>query len=381
MQPTAYQRFIDHLVAQAQREAEIVGVVLLGSTAGRKREPDSFSDHDVWVVTVDGAAAALRDDSSWLPDPERIVGHFYETQHGRSVVYDDGHLLELAVFDDGELEVAAANDYRVVYDSGRIEERMVAIAERTKQQHHSQSSEVAAGAFVTHVIIGLGRYGRGELLSAGERLRSAAVTSLLQLVTTGTGSLPADNLDPLRRFEAVDPALAARLDAALARPLPDLAASLLDLAADHGDAFPDAVEPALAAASVALERARRARPAAPWLHHVQLAIPAGGEDAARNFYTGVLGIPEVAKPAALAARGGCWFRIGTLEIHLGVEEPFRPAAKAHPGIRVGKLDELAGRLEAVGHSVRWDGHFPGHRRFYTDDPFGNRLEFLQAQTR
>lgn len=113
------------------------------------------------------------------------------------------------------------------------------------------------------------------------------------------------------------------------------------------------------------------------LHHVQLAIPAGGEDDARAFYGDVLGMSEITKPDELAKRGGCWFRSGALELHLGVEEPFAPARKAHPGIVVADLDEVAMRLQAGGYDTRYDDAFPGFRRFYTDDCFGNRLEFLQ----
>lgn len=118
------------------------------------------------------------------------------------------------------------------------------------------------------------------------------------------------------------------------------------------------------------------------LHHVQLAIPAGGEDRARAFWSDLLGLDEVAKPPALAARGGCWFRSGDLELHLGVEEPFAPARKAHPGILVDDLDDLddlVDRLAAAGVEARSDDLFPAHRRVYVDDPFGNRLEFLQAE--
>lgn len=113
------------------------------------------------------------------------------------------------------------------------------------------------------------------------------------------------------------------------------------------------------------------------LHHVQLAIPAGSEDDCRAFFLGVLGLTEVPKPPALAARGGLWVRADGLELHLGVEADFRPARKAHPGIRVLDIDALAARLTAAGVEVRWDDDFPGHRRCYADDPVGNRLEFLQ----
>lgn len=113
------------------------------------------------------------------------------------------------------------------------------------------------------------------------------------------------------------------------------------------------------------------------LHHVQLAIPAGGEPECRAFWGGLLGMDELEKPPALAARGGCWFRGGGAEVHLGVEHDFTPAAKAHPGILVSDLRALAGTLSSADVEVTWDGEFPGHDRFYATDPFGNRLEFLE----
>lgn len=116
------------------------------------------------------------------------------------------------------------------------------------------------------------------------------------------------------------------------------------------------------------------------LHHVQLAIPEGSEDVCREFWSGVLGLDEVEKPPVLAARGGCWFRGGGLEVHLGVEQDFAPARKAHPGILTDDVDAVAERLTAAGVDVRWDDDFPGMRRFYTADPFGNRLELLQPRS-
>ena len=115
------------------------------------------------------------------------------------------------------------------------------------------------------------------------------------------------------------------------------------------------------------------------LDHVQVAIPAGGEDGARAYYGDVLGMTEVPKPPALAQRGGCWFTSGGAVLHLGVDEPFVPAKKAHPAFLVTDLDALAAALAARGGSVtRSDGELPGIRRFHTFDPFGNRLEFQQA---
>ena len=123
------------------------------------------------------------------------------------------------------------------------------------------------------------------------------------------------------------------------------------------------------------------------LHHVQVACPLGGEDLARAFYVDGLGLTEVAKPAALAVRGGCWFRAYddagevTAEIHVGVEEPFTPAARAHPALvldDVASLDRLAARLRAYDHRVD-DAEresFEGYLRFHTFDPHGNRVAVL-----
>lgn len=116
------------------------------------------------------------------------------------------------------------------------------------------------------------------------------------------------------------------------------------------------------------------------LHHVQLAIPPGGEAACRAFWAGALGMTEARKPPVLAARGGCWFRGGGIEVHLGVEADFVPARKAHPGLLVTGLKQLAARLEQHGVPVTWDDEFPGHDRFYAHDPFGNRLEFLEPRS-
>ncbi|GIM92779.1 VOC family protein [Paractinoplanes toevensis] len=113
------------------------------------------------------------------------------------------------------------------------------------------------------------------------------------------------------------------------------------------------------------------------LHHVQLLIPVGGEDDARRFYGGVLGLIELDKPPVLKARGGCWFRGGGWEVHLAPVPGFTPEKKAHPGVLVNGLDLLAEKLEAAGHPVEWDPHFPGHRRLYAADAHGNRLEFLE----
>ena len=113
------------------------------------------------------------------------------------------------------------------------------------------------------------------------------------------------------------------------------------------------------------------------LHHVQLLIPPGGEGTAREFYGGLLGMTELTKPPVLAARGGCWFRGGGWEVHLSPAPDFEPARKAHPGVLVDDIDALAAALGDAGRPVQWDADFPGHRRFYSVDGHGNRLEFLE----
>jgi catechol 2,3-dioxygenase-like lactoylglutathione lyase family enzyme len=110
------------------------------------------------------------------------------------------------------------------------------------------------------------------------------------------------------------------------------------------------------------------------IDHVQVAAPPRCEPEARAFYAGLLGLPEIPKPEPLAARGGCWFRAGAQELHVGVEEPFAPARKAHPGFVVDGIEEVAARLEAAGIAVVWADPLPEARRFHVADPFGNRLE-------
>lgn len=381
MDALRYQSFLDHLVAVAEEADEVVGLVVLGSGASRSRTPDAWSDHDVWLVTRDGAANAWRSDVSWLPDPERIVGHFVETAHGRSIVYDDGHLLELAVFDDRELEVVRVNEYRVLYDIAGVAGRIASRAQATAAEAAAGDPVGTVGRFVTQILIGLGRLGRGERLSAHQLIRGLAVESLLRAMNAAHIQPVADvldDLDPHRRVEVGRPEQAASIDRAVGRPLVEAATELVSVAEQLlAHELGPASDALIGALHRAIDRARAAQPDPPALHHVQLAIPPGGEEEARRFYGSLLGLAEVAKPAVLEARGGCWFAGPSIELHLGVEDPFRPARRAHPGILTGDLDGLAGRLEVRGHEVRWDPHLPGHRRFYTDDPFGNRLEFLQ----
>ena len=114
------------------------------------------------------------------------------------------------------------------------------------------------------------------------------------------------------------------------------------------------------------------------IEHVQLAMPPGGEGAAREFYTGLLGLPERTKPPALAARGGCWFEAPGVKVHLGVDADFRAAQKAHPALLVDDLAALQIALAAAGMEAVPDEPADGRKRCYVSDPFGNRIELMQG---
>ena len=116
------------------------------------------------------------------------------------------------------------------------------------------------------------------------------------------------------------------------------------------------------------------------IDHILLAMPAGREAEARAFYDGLLGIPEMPKPANLAKRGGCWFERGSLRVHLGIEADFRPARKAHPAFIVDDLASLSAALVKAGHRVSTDEPLDGYMRIFVDDPFGNRIELMEPST-
>jgi catechol 2,3-dioxygenase-like lactoylglutathione lyase family enzyme len=115
------------------------------------------------------------------------------------------------------------------------------------------------------------------------------------------------------------------------------------------------------------------------IDHVQLAIPAGGEERGRHFYGELLGLREQPKPPELAKRGGAWFERGPLKVHLGVDPSFRPATKAHPAFVVEGLATLVERLRAAGYVLKEDEPLPGYDRIFVDDPFGNRVELMEPK--
>jgi len=113
------------------------------------------------------------------------------------------------------------------------------------------------------------------------------------------------------------------------------------------------------------------------IDHVQIAAPKGCEADARRFFVDLLGLTEIEKPEPLRSRGGCWFEVGSRQLHIGVEDPFQPAAKAHPAFAVSDIDALFTTLDSAGVKCDWDEAVAGLRRFYARDPWGNRLEFTE----
>ena len=115
------------------------------------------------------------------------------------------------------------------------------------------------------------------------------------------------------------------------------------------------------------------------IDHIQLAAPAGCEEAARRFFGELLGLEEVPKPEPIRARGGVWFRVGEHELHIGVDPNFAPARKAHPGFRADSYDEVRERLLSAGIEVTDDHAIAGVRRCFIADPWGNRIELISAE--
>ena len=230
MDAAVYAAFTDLLVRRLDADPRVVGLVALGSMSGEGTAADDFSDHDFFVVTRPGEEEGFRADLSWLPRAERVVLAHRETRHGLKVVYDDGHLLEFAVFDLAELGVARANRYAVLLDRGGVAARMEEVAAKPVERAEDRW---LAGQLLGNLLVGGGRAARGELLSARLFVAGHATGHLLRLLAR---HVPAetdsalDGLDPFRRFEGGWPRLGAALNAALSLPPLDAAIALLEIA-------------------------------------------------------------------------------------------------------------------------------------------------------
>src|SRR3954469_8585149 len=163
MDPDGYRAFTEELRARLARDARVVGLVAVGSMADCDYGPDEWSDHDFFVISRTGEQEALRVDLGWLPDGGRVALAFRETDHGLVVVYDDGHLLEFAVFDLDEIALAGVNRYRVLLDRGGVEER---VREISANPRPARNDAFLSGKTLTAALVAAGRDRRGETLSA-----------------------------------------------------------------------------------------------------------------------------------------------------------------------------------------------------------------------
>lgn len=232
MDAVRHERFIGELVRWAEDTPDVVGLVGVGSTAGTDRQADRWSDHDVLVVTRPGAAERIRGSSTWLPDAQRIVLAFNEPDHGLTAIYDDGHLIEVAVAEISDVGWFRGDAYRVLVDGGEVASTLHALAEAAEDAARSESSALAAyHALLKELVIVVSRLGRGERLSAEQHLHGVALPHLLGLIRRclpprGEGS--ADPYDPTRRFESAYPDVAATLAASRAQPV-ELVITLVEL--------------------------------------------------------------------------------------------------------------------------------------------------------
>lgn len=218
----SYQTQLTDLVAQ---RPEVIGLIFVGSAAATHRV-DQYSDQDFFVVVEQRAGEGFRQDLSWLPNHKTIALHPRETAHGLKVVYQNGDVLEFAVFEDSELELSAANDYRVVLDRANLAERMAKIAKRSIPSEVNRSQEFEL--FLSLILIGVGRARRGEVLAAEQHIKGYALNHALRLIRLAkpVSESRKDSLNAYRRFEFDYPELGRELAEVMLMPTEESAKSL-----------------------------------------------------------------------------------------------------------------------------------------------------------
>ncbi len=228
--PPEFLEFIAHFSASVQENSEVLGLVLVGSTAETFRA-DEWSDHDFFLIVKQDRGEIFRNDLSWLPSSENIAFAARETDHGLKVVYTDGRVLEFAVFENKELELASVNTWAVPVDKTNITERVQAIQARTQPRTFTLEQEW--NLFLATILIAVGRARRGELLIAGQGVRTRALNHVLGLMRlahsprNNTDSME-DNLDRFRRVEIQYPEEARILNEISEMPVEVGAQALLD---------------------------------------------------------------------------------------------------------------------------------------------------------
>jgi hypothetical protein len=235
MTPEGYAAFTEALRERLASDPRVLALVALGSMARREYEPDRWSDHDFFVIAQPGNQEALRADLSWLPGSDRLVFSYRETAHGVKGLFEDGHLVEFAVFDPDELSVARVNRYRILLDRAGLKRRFEELAAATAAGSEAARADdvLLLGQFLTGLLVGAARFARGERLSGRSTIHGQALRHLLLLLSRHEPSARQgllDDLDPLRRFERAHPELGRELDEVLSRETPAAARGLLELA-------------------------------------------------------------------------------------------------------------------------------------------------------
>ncbi|TDN91915.1 hypothetical protein [Microbacterium sp. BK668] len=244
MSDTRFTALSRALAESVRAHPDFAGLALLGSASdeasGRR---DEWSDHDFFAITREGRGVALRPDLSWLPDADRIVLTAREGELGFVAVYDDGHVLEFALADAAELAEALAGAATVaVDDEAETVARLVARSRERADAADGFDPENDARLVLVKLLIGVGRYRRGEVLNAGEFVRGWAVRQLVRVIrgrlTTASPSVR-DTIDPMRRFELDFPEEAGRIADAVAQPVEDAARELFGLLCELEPEWPD----------------------------------------------------------------------------------------------------------------------------------------------
>lgn len=234
MDAERYHAFTRALTERLAADERVRGLVAVGSMAASDHQPDEWSDHDFLMLVADEAATYFRSATDWLPDHASILLHFPETEHGVKILYQDGHLLEFAVFTAADFDLARINSQRVLVDRDGFTDRVARLVADTRASAAGETKSDAwlLGQFLTHLLVGLGRHARGEHLSGRRHVKEFGLADLLQLLSRhkaaeAEGHL--DNLDVFRRFERAYPQLGMELNRALEQPTLRSALDMLDL--------------------------------------------------------------------------------------------------------------------------------------------------------
>jgi len=234
-----FDRYLADLAAVAEARTDVIGLAGFGSTADRTRV-DEWSDHDFAWVTVPGAQDSYRHDLTWLPGAEGIALSVVEHHGGVKVIYDDGRVLEFGITSLGDFTAWAGNSIEVIVDKGGVAEAVATILSAPLPEGEPDADR-AIRLVLTQLLIGVGRYRRGEVLSAGRSIRDEATAYLLTALGARLAGATErlDTLDPRRRFDFVHPEIAVRIEAALRLDPESAARQLLAIAESaYGEGFP-----------------------------------------------------------------------------------------------------------------------------------------------